>query len=102
MRIPVLPEGEEAEVGEEGDDDGGGAVEAHGGADDADDDDAERQRDEPHAPRHQVGVVGEGLQVEQEKVKFCQVYGLNLSYSSLLHSFNLTETMDSKLFGSPV
>ena len=63
MRIPVLPEGEEAEVGEDCDDDGGGAVEADGGADDARDDHAQRQRDEPHAPRHQVRVVGERLQI---------------------------------------
>ena len=57
-----IPEGEEAEVGEDRDDDGGGAVEADGGADDARDHHAQRQRDEPHAPRHQVRVVGERLQ----------------------------------------
>ena len=61
-RVPVcLPECEEAEVGEDRDDDGGGAVEADGGADDARDHHSQRQRDEPHAPRHQVGVVRERL-----------------------------------------
>ena len=67
---PVLPESEEAEVGEEGDDDGGGAVEADGGADDADDDDAERQRDEAHAARDQVRVVGERLKSAQVNTQY--------------------------------
>ncbi len=55
------PKGQQAEVGEGCDDDGPGPVEPDGGADHSDHDDAQRERDEAHAARHQVRVVGEGL-----------------------------------------